>query len=664
MSEHEERPEGEADADAADALARSRRESVKLDAPPPSSGELAPSVIVHGRKRRMRMIVIFGVLLVAGVVGALVIADRRATAKADARINLAWSSLSRCLVGEAIKPGERPSVRFRRIQLTAMAMPVDKRRGTDGEPWPATCAQHAYELDRALRDALRAEKQTVTQGGGPTPTAGRDLASTAEALAKTLHQTPKTDSIDLSADIERLFERASAEKMVTVPAPNVPLPPPPASPFDVDAYAAVKSLGNTNVSLDRLFSEPHGDRVLRLVATGESGAGTRLCVLDGLTARCTPTPEKVHAMGDLHLLTTVAEGGAPLFYTGKRGAGGIFRGDDGERIDAMLTFGGVSRKDRSVLLVGPNVTVADDDYEVEHKKENKKEKKKEEEKSPDSRFKLLVGRPGVAPVVTPLPLPEGAEVGPHVATILWDQLLWKARKEQKTHLFAQKIAEDGSLGSATDVGLTEWQTIERGEIVPAIEGCRTGAGIVIRLGSSAHHLAFLGNDGTWKPPVRAGGMNGAMTCRTSGGLEATMTSMSSREKATTWRVGIDQNRCTPQGCHTDHASIEMSSDLAAPDNGQLAAIDLDGRVLLVWTAGVRGGLRMRLAPIRDLAQYPDVVLFDDQLVSGKNAGQTVLRDFVLFGQEGWALLVLDTTSGVLMLKIDKGGSFAPPAVSF
>jgi len=629
--------------DAADALAKSRRDSTKLPEPSPdSTGELPPSAIVHGRKRRLRLVMIAAVTTIAGLVAVLVIADRRATAKADARINVAWSSLSRCLIGEPVRPGERPSVRFRRVQLVAMAMPVDKRRGADGEPWPATCAAYAFELDRALRDGLRAEKAKVTGEPGLNPNEGKNLAGTSESLATTLQKTPKTESLDLSATIDRLYERATAEKMVLVSVTNVPMPPQGAVPLDADALAAVGSVSKTSFSLDHLFSESHGDRALRFIADGaQPPSSRRFCTLtDEKSARCTPMPEKVAPMGELHLLGTVQEGASPLLFTGKRGAGGIFRSDDGERIDALYSFGAVVLKDKSIALVSPLPPPPPEADEKKH-----------DEKSRDSRLRILRAKPGAAPTISTLMLPEGADPRFHTATIVWDQLLWKAKKDGSVHLFAQKIDGD-TLAAPIDVGTAEGQAIEPGETVPAVEGCKTADGTFVRLGGAAHHIAFLGKDG-WKPPIPSGGYNAAMTCR---GTEATFTAMSSREKSTTWRLTITQDRCTPTECKFNRALIEMSSELAPPDNGQLAAVDLDGKLLVVWTAGTRGGIRMRLANIRDIATTPDTVIFDDQMVGGKNTNTSVLHDFLVFGQEKYALLVLDTTQGVYLMRIDPSGS--------
>jgi hypothetical protein len=451
-----------------------------------------------------------------------------------------------------------------------------------------------------------------------------------------------------------------------VPVPNVPMPPEPANAMTVDGLIKVKPLSVESFALEQVVAETSADRTIQLVIDGNHPPNTRrLCVIDSATARCAPPPEKVAAMGALQLLGTSEEGAPPLLFTGKRGGGGIFRGDDGERLDAMTTFGAFVRRDRSAFVLGPLPPPAAKEMgNLESEPDAEKPAKKEpadEKKPKTTRLRLVHFTKTGAPVTTVLPLPEGADPKMHTASLLWDWVLWKTLQDGQAHLLAQPLRPDGSLGPVVHVGAAERETIEFPEVAPAIEGCRTSSGMVVRLRSASGYLAFLGKDG-WKAPVPTAG-RGSMTCTAGAtGPEATVTTARVQERAATFRLGVDQELCTPSGCAFAKGTVSMSGDLAPPDRGRIGAVGLDGKVLLVWAGGTRGGVRMRLAKAMDLAQAPDTVLFDDQVAEGKLMQKSSLYDLLLIGRDGYAVLLLSTTAGVHVLRIDKGGGVTPLSV--
>jgi hypothetical protein len=92
------------------------------------------------------------------------------------------------------------------------------------------------------------------------------------------------------------------------------------------------------------------------------------------------------------------------------------------------------------------------------------------------------------------------------------------------------------------------------------------------------------------------------------------------------------------------------------------AVDLDGKLLVVWAAGERGGVRMRLGPIETIGTAPDVVLYDDMMKDGHVGSLSTLFDLKLFSREGYALLLLSTQTGVHGVRIDANGTVAPLSV--
>ena len=94
------------------------------------------------------------------------------------------------------------------------------------------------------------------------------------------------------------------------------------------------------------------------------------------------------------------------------------------------------------------------------------------------------------------------------------------------------------------------------------------------------------------------------------------------------------------------------------------AVDLGGKLLAVWLAGERGGLRMRIGAPELFQREPRQVLFDDHVASGKNAvRQYVAGLSVCTRVEHFAVLLLSSMAGVHAFRIDRDGSVKPFEVS-
>jgi hypothetical protein len=121
--------------------------------------------------------------------------------------------------------------------------------------------------------------------------------------------------------------------------------------------------------------------------------------------------------------------------------------------------------------------------------------------------------------------------------------------------------------------------------------------------------------------------------------------------------------CTSAGCTHAELKVEAldkgSSDLRPQDPEDVTAVDLAGKLLVVWIAGERGGLRMRLAPPDTFSRADDVLVLDDHVLGGKNARESTILGFRLYSRERFAVLLLSTLSGVHAFRIDPDGSLKP-----
>jgi hypothetical protein len=92
----------------------------------------------------------------------------------------------------------------------------------------------------------------------------------------------------------------------------------------------------------------------------------------------------------------------------------------------------------------------------------------------------------------------------------------------------------------------------------------------------------------------------------------------------------------------------------APASAPLIA-QIEGKILVVWTAAERGGLRLRLAPIDALAKTPDTVLFDDLVQEGKVQKTSSIAEVRLLARASFAVLLIRTSQGLHALHIDAEG---------
>jgi len=181
-------------------------------------------------------------------------------------------------------------------------------------------------------------------------------------------------------------------------------------------------------------------------------------------------------------------------------------------------------------------------------------------------------------------------------------------------------------------------------------------------GRSRDSVSFFA-DGKWTTPVPSEQAGGVLTCR---GLEATTTRLRTSQKHNRFWPTVSQSRCNVSSCTMGTVQLEDLIpglvDLGAPDARMTLAADVDGKLALVWQGGEVGGLRMRFAPIERMKDVPDRVIYDDVVEGGKRAISNLLEVKLLPGQ-GYALLLLSTTKGVFVLRIDASGAATPATIA-
>jgi hypothetical protein len=281
-------------------------------------------------------------------------------------------------------------------------------------------------------------------------------------------------------------------------------------------------------------------------------------------------------------------------------------------------------------------------------------------------FELVRAREGGEPRVLAL----SSDI--RAASLFGDQLVYvKPGPARPDLLFARDAARDGPLGDPVPLGELEAGAHE-------LAACATGEATIARVRSyqsdragrhgnqSASSFAF--HDPAAAPDGAAGAPGSAWATAPRAVITDSTAALTcrAREATLTWLDGdgIAQARCSPDAC-TDRTS----GALARPWTHMqpLLAADLDGKALLVGITDGSGpfseklvhSVRMRLAPLDEIAQAPDIVLWGDAAHEG--AAPTALR---LVPAEGAALVIVTTEDGAnRAIRIDPGGQFEPVQVT-
>jgi hypothetical protein len=243
------------------------------------------------------------------------------------------------------------------------------------------------------------------------------------------------------------------------------------------------------------------------------------------------------------------------------------------------------------------------------------------------RFELIRPLLGADPQIVSMP------AGTQAIALLSDQLVWIASGR---HLFARTVPQGtAELGTPVDLGEVRGTS-------PEIAACRTETSLVVRVRTydddaglgRAWATVALRTGATWErvPEQIAVQVDGDFTCR---GREATFTWLE--------RDTVHQARCTPAGCKT-----QASDPLVLPwDSGRPNRVsDVDGKAILVgigMTAGPVAAasvktVRMRVAPVSEIASAPDVVVLGDPAHDGVD-----VTDVHVYVRRGAALVLVSST---------------------
>ena len=240
-------------------------------------------------------------------------------------------------------------------------------------------------------------------------------------------------------------------------------------------------------------------------------------------------------------------------------------------------------------------------------------------------------------------------------TMLYDQVVWaEAGGDGWYNIKVQPVQRYGEpLGAPATIGGIESPTNRFG-----FDLCRTDKALALltayaRGEQVAGMLSFRTAPGGWRAPqsVLLGARRFGFTCRDDTATFSWIVAL--RETPEDGWVGalidgvdaplrgsykVHRLRCAPRGC--EHRTAVLSLRRYSK-NSRYVAGDVGDAMLVLWRSPL-GDVRMRLAPLEDLAAAPDVPLFDD--VEHDGFGWDLERD-PIFGRADKVLMLLSRQLG-------------------
>ncbi|RLB47543.1 MAG: hypothetical protein DRI90_26235 [Deltaproteobacteria bacterium] len=590
---------------------------------------------VDAAKRRRRGIVIGAVvLLVLAGIGAFG-AMRYLRAQAAERVIEGWSSLSGCLLGQPLEKGQTASLRFRAMQLTAVTNFEVKRQPAAGEPWPDRCGRHALQLNEGLKGTALGEGD------------GKELVASSEKLGELLAKKEYFWQ-DMSEAVDQTFEHATKSGIVLRGKPDIPKPPAAASALTADGLATGTSVSDRPVDLGKVNFELHGSSQIRfLVGDPAFERAPFLCSFGRDAARCTSLSKRIVAASptDHRLLGTADENAPPLLFSGKAGADGVFRSDSGDLVEKASSIGGYVASDGFASVLALDKT--------------------------GKRLELFRSTAGGEKTKRRLviPTPFKVEQPRRDAQLLYGHLMVIGEKADELWLAGAQV-DPGIRGLTRFEEIGKLRESDKGEgkekprLKPKAEpklrltGCKSSQAVVVRAVSEGKSVLSFRLNNRWSKPVQVPSATGTLSCQRS---EAAITLVDTGRGSSPLASTITQHLCTPAECKSQTLTLRelLLGELGLAPAAVVAAIGLDGKLLVAWQAGQRGGLRFRLAPVGQIAQAPDVIIYDDLVLKGAVQQQSTLLDLRLLATESFALLLLNTTTGLHGIRVKPDGSYEP-----
>ncbi|HEX6766396.1 MAG TPA: hypothetical protein VF103_12980, partial [Polyangiaceae bacterium] len=402
---------------------------------------------LQARANRRRGLALLTLLVVIGLAGAALVVSLQGSArKEDEALS---GALRGCLLGGPLEGGETVPMRYRRLQLRAIAKSDSERVTGAARLWPLACRASAERVLDRLRNDATAEQI-------------KPIATLAKVLAD-----PTLVGKDLSETLVAAFATLDAVLPAEVPRGSEKLPP---VVLNVDTLAAIPPLSKKGTALSRCYTEDNPGLSLPVLLDEEGLSAPLLCRFGSASdeASCRSLTEIAGVRGHgLRLLGTSDPETETVVFAGRRGSEGVFVAGSATPIDRIYSYGGYVARDHRVSVLGWDE---------------------------ENRTMVLVEKPpNGKPSRTPLRPNFRVSNYFYDSQLLWDQVLVRGvtpngeRRLFVLPLGSRRAFELADIGELPEAGLIRAGEQEQ----PHLTGCRTSKATVVRVrGTDNDQLTF------------------------------------------------------------------------------------------------------------------------------------------------------------------------------
>lgn len=566
------------------------------------------------RKGRGPVLMVIAGGLVAAIAGGVVLSRADAKKKREA-IDAGYARTATCLLGEAPADPAVAAAKARAIQLAVLG------RAQGEGAWPARCEAPARELQKALLD-----------GAGELPGSAK-LSTAIEAMVKAIHGSAGAEPI--AEPIAATFREAIALGLKGGVATDAPKPPAAISVPGLHELPATSRIGPAGTKLAHVHrSFVRGETLLFTIDPARGGEPPTVCLSRDATIRCRAAHPSVGKLVADAQPWASFDGDAPVWlFAGDRGDVGIVRAVDGVSIPRARTYGAHAYADgRLGLLLW-------------------------DEKKEAIEWRLHGTDAAVVSSTVVASRKETRFGNPYYGTAaFFDWVFWKQASDESAggfDVYGLSLADPKA--KPERVGPSTTGIISKGEKLPHFGACKHGDALVVRAKAGHAWDLFFRMDGRWYPPVHTGATAGELTCN---GADAFLTSVLDFEGPTvsSWRCTVSS--CEPWRLQMREA-MKAQLPIAPSSTKWVRALEMGGKLGVVWRAGDLGALRLRIARPEDFGKAEDVLLFDDLRTSAGVQAISAVTDFALLPGKGYALLLLETSEGLYAMHLSPQGGVTP-----
>jgi hypothetical protein len=595
----------------------------------PQDLHVDPEAIARAQKAAARTRLIIVMVLLVALAGAGAGGFFFLQVKAKKQMKTAYGRFATCTIGGALKPDEKPSLRFRNLQLGAMNLTAEKRAAND--VWPTRCASATLAFGEAVKDNA----------------GSADLVAATEKLGAALKEGTAFTA-NLGAQVDLVFAKAKAAGWNAERATDIEAAPEPPTPLTLATLPKEAKFISPQTTLAGVHVSQAVESTLRFIVDEPNSIGPVQCVLAPtdtvIACKKIPAPAAGASPG-LRMWGTTEPKAHVLGFAGDRGRSGIYDAITGARKVEKLEYGayGASSLDdgsfgyllwneakqtTDVVLVGPD-----------GKSEDAKLVDRKESGNPYYTTALFwrtvayksvkKGTPGIRLVVRDLD---------------------PAAKTAKTLL-----SPPNDIGRIAESGEIEGGTHED----PHVQACRSGTTTVLRAKGWNSEFLYFKHDAAWSNAVSSPGTGGQLTC----GDNTAMITRTFGSGGSPFHGNIEIDDCSVSECKlltVDLTKLVGENDDVRPhDLRALTSIGVAGKLAIVWQAGDHAGIRMRIGRADAFATSTETIVLDDHIRADGYHDESGIVGTMLLPFDKRAVLLLGTAEGVYAYILDVDGKMTP-----